>query len=231
MSTAARTVSTRPAPPSPARTLDTSRVQPAADPKVPAHVIAAFGVHGRQQSLSGGTGRSVRVGDAVFKPVDDISEARWLAAHLPDLQVTCLRIPRPLTTPGGDAVVDGWTAAASDLIRRRRPTRAPSQLVHSDLSGNVLFAEGQQPAIIDVSLCWRPVVYAEAIVIVDTLLWFDADNAVLDLIEPAEAEQMLVRALIFRLLADDLAPGWTGTSTSLHRYADLAAILPRKNRR
>jgi len=263
---------------------------------VPDPVLAAFGVQGAQTRLSGGEGRSGRVGDVVFKPVEDISEAVWRAALLRDLQVPCVRIPRPVTTVGGDAVVEGWAAAAfvagetaprgrwpelieasrhfhralagaprpgfidskthqwatadrvawgqtisvaapateallRELTQRLRPTHLASQLVHSDLSGNVLFAEGQPPAIIDLSLVWRPVAYAEAIVIVDALLWYDADPEILDLIEPAEAEQMLLRALIFRLLADDLAPGWTGTSTPLDRYADVAEILPRKNLR
>jgi len=34
---------------------------------------------------------------------------------------------------------------------------APSQLIHSDLGGNVLFHDQLPPAIIDFSAYWRPV--------------------------------------------------------------------------
>lgn len=53
------------------------------------------------------------------------------------------------------------------LTRLIRPVCGPSQLVHGDLSGNVLFAEGLAPAIIDFSPYWRPTSYADAIVVID----------------------------------------------------------------
>ncbi len=74
--------------------------------------------------------------------------------------------------------------------------------MHGDLSGNVLFADGQRPAIIDFSPYWRPAAYADAIIAVDGLLWFDAGP---DLLSRAYSSpdfpQLLVRALIFRLVA------------------------------
>ncbi len=59
----------------------------------------------------------------------------------------------------------------SRLGRLRESLDMPSQLVHGDLSGNVLFAAGQAPAIIDFSPYWRPAGYAEAIAVVDGWLW------------------------------------------------------------
>ena len=83
------------------------------------------------------------------------------------------------------------------LLDARRPVTATSQLVHGDLSGNVLFAAGMPPAVIDLSPYWRPPAYAAAIVAVDAVLWHGAE---LDLLDGANP-QLLVRALLFRLLA------------------------------
>ncbi|GAB5471307.1 MAG: hypothetical protein Kilf2KO_43370 [Rhodospirillales bacterium] len=47
----------------------------------------------------------------------------------------------------------------------------PSQRVHGDLTGNVVFAPGLAPGIIDPTLYWRPPAFAEAIVLVDQS-WF-----------------------------------------------------------
>ena len=83
-----------------------------------------------------------------------------------------------------------------------RPVEAPCQLVHGDLSGNVLFADGQPPAIIDLSPYWRPTAYADAIVAVDGLLWFGADRPLIRLAWTGpDFHQLLVRALVFRLVA------------------------------
>jgi uncharacterized protein (TIGR02569 family) len=83
-----------------------------------------------------------------------------------------------------------------------RPVRADCQLVHGDLSGNVLFADGLAPAIIDVSPYWRPAAYADAIIAVDGLLWYGADPGLLTLAGTTpDFPQLLVRALIFRLVA------------------------------
>ena len=57
------------------------------------------------------------------------------------------------------------------LLDARGPLRAPSQLVHGDLTGNVLFAEGLPPAILDLSLYFRPVGFATAVVLADALVF------------------------------------------------------------
>jgi uncharacterized protein (TIGR02569 family) len=75
------------------------------------------------------------------------------------------------------------------------------QLVHGDLSGNVLFAPGLPPAVIDFSPFWRPTSYAEAIAAVDGVLWLGVDGAVLQRVaDQAGSVQPLVRALAFRLV-------------------------------
>jgi uncharacterized protein (TIGR02569 family) len=97
--------------------------------------------------------------------------------------------------------------AASEIIRRladaRREVLAPDQLVHGDLTGNVLFASGLPPAVIDLSLYWRPAGYATAIVVVDALTWQGAPADLIDVGSVVhEFRQILVRALLFRAVTD-----------------------------
>jgi uncharacterized protein (TIGR02569 family) len=85
------------------------------------------------------------------------------------------------------------------LLRARRPVDAPSQLIHGDLGGNVLFDDPQPPAIIDFSPYWRPPAFASAIVVADALVWEGADDSILATLSGVDAgAQFLVRALIYR---------------------------------
>jgi putative hydrolase of the HAD superfamily len=92
------------------------------------------------------------------------------------------------------------------LLRQRRPLAddEPSQVVHGDLAGNVLFAPDRAPAVIDLSPYWRPVGFSLAVAAIDALLWYDAPLTVLELAAagtgPGFADH-LIRALIFRLVA------------------------------
>jgi uncharacterized protein (TIGR02569 family) len=89
------------------------------------------------------------------------------------------------------------------LMAALRPVHAPPQLVHGDLTGNVLFDERLPPAILDVSPYWRPPGYASAIVVGDALAWEGADATLLDAVAHIEDfPQYLLRAVIFRLVTD-----------------------------
>ncbi len=91
------------------------------------------------------------------------------------------------------------------LLAVRRPLDLPSQLIHGDLVGNVLFADGLPPAIIDLSLYWRPVGYGAALVVGDALAWERASPSILGLIEHfAEWPQLLLRAVVFRIVVNEL---------------------------
>jgi uncharacterized protein (TIGR02569 family) len=92
------------------------------------------------------------------------------------------------------------------LIAALRPVDVgASQLVHGDLTGNVLFADGLPPAVIDFSPYWRPTGFAAAIVVGDALLWEGADASLLAAVAHVdEFPQLLVRALIFRAVVDAL---------------------------
>lgn len=91
----------------------------------------------------------------------------------------------------------GW------LLDARAPIRTEAQLIHGDLSGNVLLAGRHPPAIIDFSPLWRPRAYASMIVAVDAIAWHGAG---VELLEPGllrdDGAQLLIRALLFRLLSD-----------------------------
>lgn len=87
------------------------------------------------------------------------------------------------------------------LLAGLRPLALPAQLVHADLAGNLLLAEGLPPAVIDLSLYWRPARWAEAQLVVDGLLWYGAPVALLDGDE--EWRQLVLRSCAFRLVALD----------------------------
>lgn len=224
---------------------------------------------GHQVALPGGMGTSIRIGDAVLKPVDDVIEAAWVAETLLRLPEDGFRIARPLRARDGCWVAAGWSAATfvpgesapagrwhellaaggalhaavrheglPEFLQRRQhrwamadrvawgeasvdpvPELEPvldklvplvhgatlgevPQVVHGDLAGNVLFAPGLPPAIIDFSPYWRPTTYAAAIVAVDGVLWFGAGSALLRQVAGEAGSTMpLVRAIIFRLIA------------------------------
>lgn len=87
------------------------------------------------------------------------------------------------------------------LADRLAPVAARDQLIHGDLTGNVLFADGLPPAVIDLSLYWRPAAFATAIVVADALVWEGADQSLLQSVaEVGDFGQMLARALIYRLV-------------------------------
>lgn len=109
-------------------------------------------------------------------------------------------------------VVEDLAAPFSALLELRRPVKQDAaQLMHGDLTGNVLFAADEAPAVIDFSPFWRPPVFAEAIVVADGLLWFDLPSDLLtDGSDHPDWQQMLIRALIFRLVAHSQSAGPSG---------------------
>ena len=91
------------------------------------------------------------------------------------------------------------------LLAALRPVDLPSQLVHADLGGNVLFAAGLPPAVIDFSPLERPAGLPLAIAAVDALMWRGASPAILEHLagEPElELDQLLARALAYRLVTE-----------------------------
>lgn len=99
----------------------------------------------------------------------------------------------------GEALLRALVAARDDIPLGR------DQLVHGDLAGNVLLDGAGAPFVIDLAPSWRPVLWAEAVCVLDAVLWWDADPVVLDDWAKGAARQAMLRAGIFRLLSDDPA--------------------------
>jgi hypothetical protein len=100
-------------------------------------VLSEFESVGPLVPLPGGRGTAWRAGDVVLKPLDLLAdEVGWLHTVARE---TC-----------GD-----------DLARR--PVCEPSGIVHGDLAPNVLLDDALAPAVIDLTVYWRPVRYAVAV--------------------------------------------------------------------
>ncbi|MEO5832946.1 MAG: TIGR02569 family protein, partial [Nakamurella sp.] len=108
---------------------------------------------------------------------------------------------------------DGIGAAAfAELAAGRRPVDLPHQLVHGDLTGNVLFAGSAPPAVIDMTPYWRPVSWSTAIVVVDAIAWGGANRELATGRQTSQWRQVLRRALLCRLAVSLGHPGSTPSS-------------------
>lgn len=118
------------------------------------------------------------------------------------------RDPGPILEPAGERL-DGQIRSLLSVLR---PVDLPSQLMHGDLGGNVLFADVEPSAVIDFSPYWRPPGLAIAVAAVDALQWSGADPAILgQLAGEPELDQLLARALVYRQVTEVIArAGGTG---------------------
>jgi uncharacterized protein (TIGR02569 family) len=111
------------------------------------------------------------------------------------------------------------SALLEDLLAARRPVRLPEQIVHGDLLGNVLFAEGLPPAVIDWAAYWRPAPWASAVAVVDAMVWHGHDESVITRwADQPSWGRLLVRAAIYRL-ATWSAAGWSEEPEDAYRPA------------
>ena len=111
-------------------------------------------------------------------------------------------------SPGGELPAADYapTKHLPRLTAALRPVAGRSQLVHGDLTGNVLFHDALPPLVIDLSPYWRPPTFASAIVIADALVFEGASEDVVEpLLEDPAFPQYLLRALIYRAVTDHLA--------------------------
>jgi uncharacterized protein (TIGR02569 family) len=92
---------------------------------------------------------------------------------------------------------------AMELAAQLRPCVEAAQLVHGDLTGNVLLAEGLPPAVIDMSCYWRPPSWALAVVAADALAWHGAGPEVLTLVPGPAPVAAVARAALYRLVTTD----------------------------
>lgn len=148
---------------------------------------------------------------------------RWLdiVAVADRLHAALATVPRPAIDLGRD---DPWAIAdrvawgeesmapyvqaphVARLAALRAPVDDRSQLIHGDLTGNVLFADPLPPVVIDFAAYWRPTAYARAVVVADALAWEGATPDGLAAVTSADRfGQFLTRALLARIVTDWLA--------------------------
>lgn len=127
----------------------------------------------------------------------------------------------------GDRVAWGEAEHRSELLEPLfeawRPVALGAQAVHGDLLGNVLFADGLPPAIIDWPVYWRPPSWACAVAVADALCWAGGSaDLVARWAHLPDWGQMLVRALIYRIVTHEVAFG--PASPQVHRPAISLAL-------
>lgn len=118
----------------------------------------------------------------------------------------------------------------SRLAAEFRPVGACSQVIHGDLLGNVLFAEGYPPTIIDWAPYWRPAGLGSAIAVADAVCWHGTPLEAVDELgaDVAEWWQLVVRALTFRIATFHLLGLWdTARSNRYAPVVDAAVTLVR----
>ncbi len=76
------------------------------------------------------------------------------------------------------------------------------QLVHADLAGNVLLDATGVPFVIDFSPAWRSPLWAEAVCVLDAVLWLGAPLDSLRDWASGAPRQAMLRAALFRIFSD-----------------------------
>jgi uncharacterized protein (TIGR02569 family) len=126
-----------------------------------------------------------------------------------------------------DAVTsEPFAALIEELLAIRSSLDAVDQLIHGDLTRNVLFpSDSGDPWVIDLSLYWRPTGYAAAIVAVDCYEWEGVGGEVIDAVaaEP-NGLQLLVRAALFRSVRASME-SWSAPTARVKVHARTLAAL------
>lgn len=110
------------------------------------------------------------------------------------------------------------------LVAEYRPIDTPSQVIHGDLLGNVLFAQGRPPAIIDWAPYWRPPGFGAAIAVVDAACWHGYPHHALADHNVSHWQQLLLRALVFRIATLHLLGRWDDSQAERHSPVAVAVI-------
>jgi uncharacterized protein (TIGR02569 family) len=132
-------------------------------------------------------------------PVPSWREAEETPWIIGDQVAWGTRDPGPLLGPPAGRLAD----QVGRLLAALRPVDLPDQLIHADLAGNVLFADGMAPAVIDFSPLVRPAGLPLAIAAVDALQWSGARPEVLgQFVGEPEFDQLMARALIYRHITE-----------------------------
>ena len=118
----------------------------------------------------------------------------------------------------------------ASVAAARRPVALASQLVHGDLTGNVLVSDEAAPGIIDFSPYFRPAEYALAVVVADAVVWHGADvDLAARLLHRPDGAQCLIRAMIFRHATALLLGRPPPSDDAVLRYERLAGAAVAKS--
>jgi uncharacterized protein (TIGR02569 family) len=99
------------------------------------------------------------------------------------------------------AYPDPFGSLFSEVQQRLRPINLPSQVIHGDIAGNIVFAAALPPGVIVLTLYWRPAALAKALLIADAVAWEGARPELYECFRPApEAEQLMLRAALRRMI-------------------------------
>lgn len=89
----------------------------------------------------------------------------------------------------------------SPIYSNLEEVTSPSVLIHGDLNGNVVSKKLLPPAVIDITLYWRPKDFAKAIVVIDGIVCDGAHLDIYKLVEHLpEMRQLMLRAGLRRIL-------------------------------
>ncbi|QHQ59561.1 hypothetical protein Ana3638_01075 [Anaerocolumna sedimenticola] len=260
-------------------------------------ILSAFNLNGEINSLHGGQNTSVRVKDAVLKPVGENEQIyEWALTILNEINPHEYRLSKPIISNNNTFVYKGWCCTRyepgehrdgnvkqklevsrlfhSDLaevdfvnipkandpwsISQRiawQKENLPSnlskeaskildeliskiklkenyklQIIHADLSGNILFDKALNPLIIDFSPTIAPVKYAEAILVCDCIAWQGSPISEIGLICCSKNNiEMILRAVIFRLSVAAIFAG-NNYDTFVEEYQKFKPIIDYVNR-
>ena len=104
---------------------------------------------------------------------------------------------------GNEPVPDDAPPLVHALADERDDTDlGPDQFVHGDLAGNLLLDADGAPVVIDVAPYWRPALWAEAVWVLDSVMWLGANAGAMEEFASGAGRQAMVRAAMFRLLSD-----------------------------
>lgn len=150
-------------------------------------------------------------------------------------------LPRPSfyldtrTDPWFRADAAVWGERSIDVVPVLRPLETvligalaplgPSQVIHGDLTGNVLL--GDTPGIIDISPYYRPTAYAEGIIMADALAWHGQTGELLSLAGvsvPAIARGILFRIYTSSIMAQE-EPGVWDLEVEARQYTYAARTI------
>ncbi len=127
------------------------------------------------------------------------------------------------------------------LERLIKPINPINQIIHGDMTGNILFYPFVSPAIIDLSLYWHPAKYAEAIIVVDSIVWYSAPDSLINKLDDTsdnntsnnvfEINQLLIRATMWRIKTKEeyiAKYGKNGDDLEIEPYRHLIELIEKR---